>query len=446
MSEHGNRAGDDRSLRTSAEAGPENRVRRAVEELRAELAARLDQHPWRRHLRSHEHEVELSLRIPVGGGRTLEEAARRAERAIDDAVARLVAQHATFRPGRVPCLRCGTADCRHAVPETSRQVFAGYGPSGLPRFVDLQQLLVERRDERVDRLFARPPRLLTLTLDEETLHRELLPSHRRLDAGFRLHGQICAGWYDLPRAEGLGGEVLALSFQLLSNAQLLSNVSSSGSGPAEDPGGDSPNADSGRDRPLDPAPRGPLRLALNVLGASPDGGPLEHVVDRFADASPPWGEALQWARRALADVERGARARDTEEPGGDRAGLPVWERRALGVLAGLERRLQRQERSTRRRTVHAEERRQVQRPVGRAIAELEGARPEDVLWDRRRQTLVVLGERGRAHVWSPEGRLVTSIHFTAEAVERRIRRGRWRRAPQEQVETLRERVAAGTGR
>lgn len=403
-------------------------MRRAVQEIAAALAERIAAHPWRRHLRSQDHEVELALRIPLGSGRSLEEATSRAEDAIADAIARLMAQHSTFSPGRVLCLRCGATGCEHASPTSSRQVFAGYGATGLPRFVDLQQLLVELRDPRVDRLFANPPRILTLGLDEETLHRELLPSYRSLGGGFRLLGQVCAGWYELPRGDGPGSELLALSFQLLSNGVQ---------------GGERPER-----------AREAVRLAINVLGVGPDAGPLEHVLDRFPAAMPPWGEALGWAHKALADVERGARlhrrdpgsssaAKDEGATGAEPMERSPWEQRALGVLAGLERRLQRRERSTRRRTVHAEERRRVQRPVGRAIAELQGARPEDVLWDRHRQTLVVLGERGRAHVWSPEGRLVTSIHFTADAVERRKRRGRWRQAPREQVETLRERVAGG---
>jgi hypothetical protein len=45
-------------------------------------------------------------------------------------------------------------------------------------------------------------------------------------------------------------------------------------------------------------------------------------------------------------------------------------------------------------------------------------------------------------VFSPEGRLVTSIHFTTDAIERRKRTGRWRPAPAGQLDALRERVVA----
>lgn len=65
-----------------------------------------------------------------------------------------------------------------------------------------------------------------------------------------------------------------------------------------------------------------------------------------------------------------------------------------------------------------------------------------MLVDRRRDTLIVVGERGRAHVFNRRGKLVTSIRGTPDSIARRRERGRWRPAEQEEIADLKERIGA----
>ncbi|HEX6202922.1 MAG TPA: hypothetical protein VF100_07965, partial [Thermoanaerobaculia bacterium] len=120
--------------------------------------------------------------------------------------------------------------------------------------------------------------------------------------------------------------------------------------------------------------------------------------------------------------------------------------RLLGVLNGLARRLEKDRRASERKTRHARQRHaQGDRPTDMALADLARAGVEEVLVDRRQDTLVVLGDRGRTHVFSAAGKHVTSIRYQPEAIARRRQRDLWRPAAPEEVAALRERVAAGGG-
>jgi hypothetical protein len=61
--------------------------------------------------------------------------------------------------------------------------------------------------------------------------------------------------------------------------------------------------------------------------------------------------------------------------------------------------------------------------------------------DEARGTIVVLGERGRTHFFTPGGRLVSSVRYGREAIARKIKQDRWRPATGEEVENLREQLA-----
>ena len=77
------------------------------------------------------------------------------------------------------------------------------------------------------------------------------------------------------------------------------------------------------------------------------------------------------------------------------------------------------------------------------MADLARASPENLLYDTRRETLVVVGDRGRAHVFNLAGKLVTSVRYNPDVIEKRRQNGVWRRAGAEEVRKVREQVAAG---
>src|SRR5262245_44416011 len=75
----------------------------------------------------------------------------------------LLAQ-AAFARGRIYCLRCESSACPHAEPPGPRAVFAGYGETGRPEWVEIAELLAARGDVRLDRLYLDPQELVALTM------------------------------------------------------------------------------------------------------------------------------------------------------------------------------------------------------------------------------------------------------------------------------------------
>ena len=68
------------------------------------------------------------------------------------------------------------------------------------------------------------------------------------------------------------------------------------------------------------------------------------------------------------------------------------------------------------------------------------ANDERLLRDAERSTIVVLGKRGRGHIFSDAGRHVTSLRLRPGEVERKLDRGRWVRLSPDEASSFRERL------
>lgn len=348
---------------------------------------------------------ELDLRLPLalhGEEADPRRFAARLARSIDQLLDDAVQQAAAFRPGRTFCHRCGSSACDHATPPSCRHVFAGYAPTGLPRWEDFAQLCLDLKHPEVDRLYEVPPALVTLVQDKAALHGGLLDAFR--NGEYELAGQVIAGFFQVRGPAEHGRNVLALTVQ----------------------------AAMSRTR------RGEVRLGLNLLGRAPGGEGLDALWERQSEL--PWRRAVRWAQSALQSIEprsrsgRGGRA----GPGGDE-GL---ERRLAGIMRGLARRLERDLRSRSRRTHHAEERHSSgERPTRKALDDAREARDEAFMVDERSGAIVVLGDRGRTHFFAGSGRLVSSVRYSREAIARKIKFEKWREARQEEREALLDRLA-----
>ena len=387
-----------------------DRLARALELLREEVCERLDRHPGGHWVAGRGDALALTLDIPTDlrpGPQTL--AQRSADTALDEAIEDLVRHRAAFQPGRVLCMRCGGATCEHSSPTEGRKVFAGWGPTGFPRFVDFGQLLLERRDPRVDELFREGSQassresssLVTWIAHEAELCGSLLPAFAKRADRFHLWGQLAAGWFRGRDAAGFERPI-AVSFQVVSTAGL----------------------------------RGRPQFGLNVVGVGPEGDPLELQIDRLGAL--PWADAVRWAQTALTTLRADPRRPHPAPSKAQRSTGPhAPNARIEGLLQGLARRLERIRRATTRRTRHAEERHTTgERPTSQAYADLANAAPTAFFVDVRRDTVAVLGERGRAHVFNREGRHVTSIRLPPGGAEKRRERGLWRSAKPEEVQQL----------
>ena len=336
-------------------------------------------------------EVELALRLKVRPG---EDWRLGFEPSLaEQAGAQLAESQAgrnVYRAGRVYCFRCESSDCEHAEPPSSLSVFAGYAPNGWPEWQELVQAFLASGDERVDQLYEPRSGALALFQPGHALKGRQLSSFGRSSRTYAILAQVVAGFFPWP-AEGRGSPVhparLAITFQAVEGR----------------------NAEGG------------LSLRLNLLAARPGG---ESIADRLASGwQPALYRAWKTAEMELEGVEKRARAAQVERNSD-------YLRRALQAVPGLLRRLaesiERGGRQEHRRTRHVEQRRQEQRPVHKALEDVREAAPDRFFLDQKAGTAVVLGSRGRAHVFNRTGRHVTSFNLRPPEVDTRLRSERWK--------------------
>ncbi len=351
-------------------------------------------------------EVELRIVLPLrGAGADPSVFSRQIVAALDARLDEMVQHAAAFRPGHAFCHRCVNAACEHSRPPSCRHVFVGYAPTGTPRFEDFAQHCLEIRHPDVDRLYEDPPAFFTLLQGAGALRAGLLQA---FEAGsYELLGQVTAGFFPVRTRIAEGRGVLALTFQVAASR----NES------------------------------GMSRYGLNILGRAPSGEELEMLWERHDEL--PWRRSVRWAQSALVSLSKPVRGGGRR---GGRGGLSDEERdrRVEGILRGMARRLEHDVRSRSRRTGHAQDRHESgDRPTRMAVTDARTAREQAVLIDDRNGTLVVLGERGRTHFFTRDGRLVSSVRYSRDAIERKRKLRVWREASPSEAEALRGSVVPG---
>ncbi len=385
------------------EQGAREKDRDAARHLEEAILAAVRERCRQEHVRlENGSAIELTLHAVVRGGLPgrLETAAPLAEQ-IDHAVREASAREGAFRSGRVYCYRCDSTECAHSAPPEAGRVFGGYSPTGMPLWAELVQLLVELRHPGAEYLYDPTLRHLAAAyVGPAALKERQLGIFGGESKTYDILGQVVCGFLWFPRrdAGALAREKTALTLQ----AAVI------------------------RDR------RHRFKVVLNVLGRLSGGqeaveyleGPLHmRVVDTISQC-----------RRMLARVRPGVphRGHRGTPPRKD----PVAD--AEGILRRTARALERLGRQSSRRTLHAETRGFQKRPTAKALEDAAGALDEQLFWDEWTSTVVVLGARGRAHVFSPEGRHITSLALRKEEVQGRRRKRRWRPLEGERRRLFRE--------
>lgn len=301
------------------------------------------------------------------------------EQQIRDALRDLTVKLDVLRQGRLYCYRCESSDCQHSVPPTSASVFGGYSPTGLPRWTDFHQLLLEVRHPRLEELFEGDGKeMLAVYLDGPSLKSAQLEVFGRMSRAYDILGQVAFGFVCAGEAR------VALTAQAVEVRGL----------------------------------NGLPRMELNLLGRVSGEREIWELLEL-----PHYGrikDLLAEARRKIQLLSTGSMHIGVRKVGGGTSEAALEK-----VLKGLARRLERIGRQAKRRTSHAEMRRGDLRPTYKALEDAASAPPERILWDARRKTVVVLGPRERIHIFSPAGKHITSLLLDGEAVESRIRRRRW---------------------
>jgi hypothetical protein len=381
------------------------REQAACDALRALLRDHYFQHFGAEAPAEGELKVELSLRVrPQDAWATSFEPAfiEQIQGQIEDAQA----GWDVYQRGRVFCFRCRSSQCPHSAPPGPLEVFKGYSSTGIPEWWELVQPFLEARCERVDQLYGDPPAVLALMQYGHDLKLKQLSSFGRASKTYAILGQVIAGYFLRPaarRAEARADRRLAVTFQAVEIRGRAGEVG--------------------------------IRLNPIAGGLSPEDWD-ELLV---SDWRPSLSRACEGAFRTAEDIERRVcEARDA----GSADELRQQLRRVPQMLAGLARTLEQGDRQSARRTRHAEQHRRPQRPVHKAVEDALAAGEGRLFYDEKKDTWIACGKQGRAHVFSAEGRHVTSFVLPPGGAEFRLRTHRWRALQKEETARFRALLAA----
>lgn len=306
-----------------------------------------------------------------------------------------------FSAGHVYCFRCASSACDHSVPPTSLHVFSGFDATGRPEWKEFTQVLLDEKDERVDQLYLKPPRLLAAYQAGKALKGRQLAAFGKASLSYSVLGQVVAGYLRN------GEQRTAVTLQVVE----------------------------GRTRD------GDLQLRLNPISSAVDGGFLVEWLSSEQSAS--LFRAIQIAERELHRVEELARAaRQAHDQ--ERANQMMG--RIPAIMRRLGENIERGGRQGERRTFHAESRRQEQRPVHKALDDARAASLASCYYDEKSKTFIVVGDRGRTHAFSRNGRHVTSFTTKPSAIAMRLRTRRWRPAEISEWDEVRRSIGSRTER
>ena len=304
--------------------------------------------------------------------------------------AECVAEKQALRSGFVYCYACASASCAHAQPSAPGEVFAGYESTGRPHWQEFFNCLLALGDQRTDMLFAERPRILARVVGRTRLTNAQLVSFGKNSLTYRIWGQVAAGYF---RVGGLRAALTAQFVETPDHCLHMQLVT-------------------------------PPEVRAALAEAPPD---RRSALHRVHDAL---GEARKQAF-SLGTLWQATRQKEA------RAQV---EKRAFAVLRHLAHSIERKGRQQRRRTVHAETRGQQRRPVHKAGDDLRRASPGDFFRDTHKGSLIVLGRGGRVHVFSEEGKQVTSLVIGGDELARRQRRKRYVPLEPETIRRLRSTI------
>jgi len=311
---------------------------------------------------------------------------------------------ALFRPegfleGRVYCFLCESPSCEHSCPPDGKAVFAGYLTNGRPDWKEFSSVLLDAGDARVDLPYSDQPVAVALAQDGEELHAGQLAVFGKESRTHHILGQVVAGYFAGPEREG-HSERWALSIQAVEY------------------------------RSRDGAPQ----LDLNAISGALDAAGLTGILTQ-QDNEELYATVAK-ARAKIATIGRSAFDLRTNEWYSRK-----FEKRVRTVLQDLARFLERDSYHRHSRTRHArEERARRDRPIAAALKDLEHAPPESFCIDLRNSTMIIVGPHNRTHVFTGDGRLVTSINYDGEELRKKHQRRDWRRATEEEIAGFRESV------
>ena len=319
--------------------------------------------------------MDVKLRIPLDASRDGKQAATAVMDQIVARVREVLEHERALVPGSVYSYFHERADADGCRPQTVREVFDGYTSTGKPQWSDFVTMAIDRKDDGIDQLVEGEDIIVTHVTMGRVLRTQQLVEFGKRSPVYRLLGQVDAGLFPVLRSDGKA----AFSFQLLKGTTL----------------------------------EGKPRLRIHSVGAAeltdladPSIAQILHKFQQRLDA-----ESLR-----LAGLETNGNA-------------PSDEDFVLPLLQDLARQLAGQARRKNRRTDHASQRSdEGQRPTAKAFGDAKQATDDVILCDDVQDTVVVVGPKGRVHVFTHDAFHVTSLVMQGGAVQKRRSQGRWRLA------------------
>lgn len=411
-------------------------------------------------------EVELSFRLPLKP-RDIPATAEKLMASLRTRLEQDMLAKGFLVPGRAWNFQSESFEDDICRPSDPRQVLVGYGQEGRPRFADLVTLAIERKHESVEQLLAGKEGAVAFIESGKIVTLGLIPTFDPSQAPYVLVGQAMIGLFESSEE----GKRVALTIQVLAHKK-------------------------GED--------GKLRFHLHIVCASdlvdlPDPSihrilkafqrQLNELANRYAGlqaqgaAAPSPAAGAEAASSEPAAAETGTEAVNTEATASADAATPAAtepaatgaaaaepaaaeanaeqgtapaapaaptapadpEEMVLGALRDLVRKLSHDARNRDRKTDHARERSaESQRPTQFAFDEARSARDHHLYIDTEEKTVVVIGKKGRVHVFSMDGRHVTSVIIPPPQVRTRVSQGRWRKAEPAERGTFRDTIAKST--
>ena len=322
--------------------------------------------------------MDIEVRVPLDPGRDAGQAAGQVIERILRRVKEVRDHDRALSPGAVYSYYTETAEADACRPKEMREVFDGYSSTGRPNFTDFVTMAIERKSEGIDKLLAGEDIVITHVAMGRVLRTAQLAEFGKASPVYRILGQVDAGLFPLVNCN----EKAAFSFQLLRGTTL----------------------------------EGRPRLRVHPVGAA-------DLLD-IADPSVP--AILSKFQRRL--DEESLRLAGALSNAGE--GAPLDEEEfVLPLMQDLAKQIAGRARRKSRRTRHADERSQDgQRPTAKAFEDARAASDDHLLWDDRENTVVVVGPRGRVHVFTSSAKHVTSLMMQGAAISRRRQQRQWRPA------------------
>lgn len=322
---------------------------------------------------------------------------------IDQQVKKLNARIADQLHSQMPSQwRRGTIYCFNSdqaiEPPSYDSIFTGYDSLGRPQWTHLLPLCLSLQVPHLDRLYSQPPRVISLAMSSPI--------------GIKPIPEVTNGRVYEPLAQVILGP-LSSSFRPLREAETRFTLTA-------------------QVLLTQPPERG-LSVHLNVLGLDPD------ILFEEAAKGAPRGP-LARARNSLQNAQRAVR-RLQEQLRLRRISPEKLPAEAEGILSELSDQLIRVVQGDLGRTQHGKARHHsMERPTSEAWRDANRVGVERLFWDGHQETIVVIGPKSRAHIFSEDGRHVTSMRLGPGELEKKTSHGRWLPLDQERIRLFRSAV------